>query len=71
MPGSANMRHVPKSEILEAMRDSLLALDNMKLLSPNDLEILSRRRDLRAKIADLEENQGPADGVEAKAMAAN
>ena len=66
------MRHVPQAEMLAAMKDGLRNLENIELLSPNDLEILSERRDLRAKIAELEKHQNPtADGVEVHAMAAN
>ena len=48
------MRHVSKSELLEAMRKSLRNLENTELLSPNDLDILKSRHDLEAKIAKLE-----------------
>jgi len=48
------MRHVSKSELLEAMKESLRNLENTKLLSPNDLDILKSRHDLEAKIAKLE-----------------
>jgi len=48
-------------EILDAMKASLRDLQNVKLLSPNDLDILSLLRELRAKIADLEEREEFAD----------
>jgi len=48
------MRHVSKSELLEAMRESLRNLENTELLSPNDLDLLKSRHDLEAKIAKLE-----------------
>ena len=48
------MRHASKSELLEAMRESLRNLENTKLLSPDDLDILKSRHDLEAKIATLE-----------------
>jgi len=31
------MHHVSKPELLEAMKESLRNLENMKLLNPNDL----------------------------------
>lgn len=43
--------------MLDAMKASLRDLQNVKLLSPNDLDILSLRRELRAKIADLEKRE--------------
>ena len=48
------MRHVSKSELLEAMRESLRNLENTKLLSPDDLDILKTRHDLEIKISKLE-----------------
>jgi len=48
------MRHASKSELLEAMRESLRNLESTELLSPNDLDILKSRHDLEAKIAKLE-----------------
>lgn len=48
------MRHISKAELLEAMKQSLHDLENLKLLSPNDLEILGLRRSLRERIAVLE-----------------
>ena len=54
------MRHIPQAEMLAAMKDSRRELENMKLLSPNDLNVLSLRRDLRAKISELERHLDPA-----------
>ena len=54
------MRHVPKSELLEEMRESLRNLENTMLLSPNDLDILKSRHDLEAKIAKLERQDSEA-----------
>jgi hypothetical protein len=48
------MRLLPKVELLEVMRASLRDLDNLKLLSPSDLEVLQARRNLRGKIDELE-----------------
>jgi hypothetical protein len=44
------MRHIPKTDLLEAMKESLRDLENLKLLSPNDLEILNLRRTLKDQI---------------------
>ena len=51
------MRHIPQPDLLEAMKASLRDLDNLKLLSPDDLEILDLRRNLREQIAALERQQ--------------
>jgi len=48
------MRHVLKSELLDAMRGSLRDLENLKLFSPSDLDILTQKRELKEKIAELE-----------------
>ena len=48
------MRLLPKVELLEVMRAALRDLDNLKLLNPSDLYILRVRRNLRAKIDELE-----------------
>ena len=55
------MHHVSKPELLEAIKESLRNLENMKLLNPNDLDILKSRHDLEAKIARLE-RQDPEVG---------
>lgn len=54
------MRHISKAELLQAMKQSLHDLENLKLLSPNDLEILDLRRSLKERIAVLERDQSPA-----------
>lgn len=54
MPGSANMRHIPHRDLLQAMKASLHDLENLKLLSPDDLEILNLRHSLQNRIAALE-----------------
>lgn len=54
------MRHISKAELLEAMKRSLHDLENLKLLSPNDLEILDLRRSLKERIAALEREQSQA-----------
>lgn len=54
------MRHISKAELLQAMKQSLHDLENLKLLSPNDLEILDLRRSLKERIAVLERDQSQA-----------
>lgn len=51
------MRHIPQADLLQAMKQSLRDLDNLKLLNPNDLEILHLRRTLRKQIDRLERQQ--------------
>ena len=48
------MRHVSKPELVDAMKDCLRNLENTKLISPNDLDIVVEKRILRQKIAELE-----------------
>jgi hypothetical protein len=48
------MRHFLEPELLDAMKDCLRDLDNVKLLSPDDLDIIDQKRILRQKIAELE-----------------
>jgi hypothetical protein len=45
---------VLKTELLEAMKGCLHDLEEMKLLSPDDLDIIDERRILRQKISELE-----------------
>ena len=47
--------HVPRAELLEAMKGCLHDLEELKLFSPDDLDIIDERRILRQKIAELEE----------------
>jgi hypothetical protein len=51
------MRHTLTTDLLEAMRECLGNLENLRLLSPDDLDILELRRDLKGKIAVLERQQ--------------
>jgi hypothetical protein len=53
-PGSAQMRHVPKADLLEALKQSLRDLENLKLVSPNDLDSLNLRRNLKEQTAAIE-----------------
>ena len=45
---------VPRAELLEAMKGCLHDLEELKLLNPDDLDIIDERRILRRKIAELE-----------------
>ncbi len=48
------MGHAPESEFLESLKKRLTELENLRLLSPDDLKIVSERRTLRGQIAELE-----------------
>ena len=48
------MRHVLKPELLEALKGRLRDLENAKLISPDDLDIIDQKRVLREQIAALE-----------------
>lgn len=48
------MRQVPKADLLNALRQSLREVENLKLLSPDDLDILDLRRSLKERIAAIE-----------------
>jgi hypothetical protein len=50
----AAMLHVPTPELVHAMKDCLRDLENTKLISPSDLDIIDEKRILRQKIAELE-----------------
>ena len=63
------MRHIPNADLLEAMKDSLHHLENLKLLSPNDLEILNLRRTLKEQITALERDESQAQASEYKMAA--
>jgi len=43
-----------RSELLDAMKDCLRDLENTKLISPDDLNLIDQKRILRRKIAELE-----------------
>ncbi len=60
--GRANMRHVFQPELLAALKDSVHNLENLKTLSPNDVEIVRLKRFLRQKIDALEKECGGSDG---------
>ena len=48
------MVQVPRADLLDAMKGCLHDLEELKLLSPDDLDIIDERRILRQKIAELE-----------------
>jgi hypothetical protein len=50
----AKMLHHIEPELLDAMKGCLHDLENVKLLSPDDLDIIDEKRLLRQKIAELE-----------------
>lgn len=53
--GSAMVQvYVLRAELLNAMRGCLHDLEELKLFSPGDLDIIDERRMLRQKIAELE-----------------
>lgn len=49
--------HVPKQELLRVMKDCLRDLENVKMLSPDDLSIVDQKRTLRQTIAELERDE--------------
>lgn len=51
---SVKMRQVPKADLLDALRQSLREVENLKLISPGDLDILDLRRILKERIAAME-----------------
>jgi hypothetical protein len=51
------MRHVPQPGLLDGLKQALRELENLKLLSPRDLDILDLRRTLREKILRIENQQ--------------
>jgi hypothetical protein len=63
------MRHVSEAQSLTALKALLRDLENTKLIYPDDISILSLKRDLKAKIASLEKPQQPiGEECEAHAM---
>jgi hypothetical protein len=51
---------VLRADLLDAMKDCLRDLENVKLLSPDDLDILDEKRILRQKIDKLENEDSDA-----------
>jgi len=58
--GDANMRHVFQPELLDAMKDCLRDLENVKTVSPDDPQLVKLKQNLRKKITELE-NDEPTD----------
>ncbi len=58
------MRHFTEPGLLDAMKDCLRDLENVKLLSPDDLDIIDEKRILRQKIAELERERTLSDRAE-------
>ena len=48
------LRRFLKPELLAAMKDCLRDLENVRLISPDDIHIIYQKRVLREKIAELE-----------------
>jgi len=48
------MRNIVLPELLDAMKDCLHDLENVELLSPDDLDIIDQKRSLRQQIDELE-----------------
>ena len=58
--GSAKMRHLLKSEVLDALKESLRDLESLKIVSAVDPEVVLLKQHLRTTIAKLE-NENSAD----------
>ena len=54
------MRHPLEPELLDAMKDCLRDLENVKTLSPDDPQLERLKQNLRKKIMELE-NDEPTD----------
>ena len=63
------MRHVAEGGSVAAIKALLRDLENTQLIYPDGLSILSLRRDLKAKIAELEKCQVTLADPDAQAMA--
>ena len=57
-----NMGHILKAEMLEAMKANLHDLEALRVLGPDDLDIINQKRILRQQIAELE--KGDSDDYE-------
>ena len=51
------MRQLLKTQLLDALRDTLRDLENLKLVSPNEPDVLLLREQLRSKIIEIENEQ--------------
>lgn len=54
------MRQLLKTQVLDALRDSLRDLENLKLVSADQPEVALLTQDLRKKIIEIE-NEGASD----------
>jgi hypothetical protein len=48
------MTHILKAELLHALKRNLRDLEGIRLISPDDLDIINEKRILRQQIAELE-----------------
>jgi hypothetical protein len=48
------MRHILRADMLDAMRNNLHNLEDLRLLGPDDLDIIDEKRILRQQITELE-----------------
>lgn len=48
------LTRIPKTELLQALKDCLRDLENARMFSPDDLGILEQKRNLRLRIEELE-----------------
>ena len=51
------MRQLLKTQFLDALRDTLRDLENLKLVSPNEPDVFLLREQLRKKIIEIENEQ--------------
>jgi hypothetical protein len=58
------MPHVLKPELLDAMKDCLRDLENVQLISPEDLDIIDQKRFLRQIIGELENEESDGYDIE-------
>ena len=54
------MRQLLKNQVLDALRDSLRDLENLKLVSADEPEVALLKQQLQSKIAQIE-NDGDGD----------
>ena len=59
------MRQIPRAELLDAMKECLRELENMTLLSPDDLDIIDQKRTLQQQITELEKKGADIKGQHA------
>ena len=54
------MRQLLKNQVLDALRDSLRDLENLKLVSADEPEVALLKQQLQSKIAQIENEIGRA-----------